>query len=275
MLRFYRKKLDFAIFTFFASMAVFISCISILVIYFVSGQLSEKKVNELNTLVDEVVEEKDDTVDRYASLRDEYPDLVGFVTYNYYNKKMKLPLMQTNDNDYYLYRDVKGKSSQRGTAFIDYRCDVKNSLLLVLYAHNMNDLSQFGALKEYRKESYWKKYPYIYFETQYEEKEAYEVVSYSEIFSDEKEDVFRYYTYFDLPNQAQYGYYIYNIKKMALYPTGIRPKFGEKLILLSTCDHTQHKREGRFAVLARKVEDEQNNMESIGNSTNLPNNINK
>lgn len=266
MLRFYRKKLDFAIFSFFASMSVFIICISILAAYFINGVLSERKVDKLNTLVDEVVEEKDNDVDRYSSLRDDYPDLVGFVTYNYYNKKMKLPLMQTEDNDYYLYRDVKGKSSQRGTAFIDYRCDVKNSLLLVLYAHNMNDLSQFGALKQYRKESYWKKYPYIYFETQYEEKSAYEVVAafYSEIFPDEKEDVFRYYTYFDLPTQAQYGYYIYNIKKMALYPTGIRPKFGEKLILLSTCDHTQRKEEGRFAVLARKVD-----------STNLPNNINK
>lgn len=268
MLRFYRKKLDFVIFTFFASMSVFVICIAILAVYFINGALSERKAEKLNTLADEVVEEteKENTVDRYRNLRDEYPDLVGFVMYNYYNKKMKLPLMQTDDNKYYLYRDVKGKSSQRGTAFIDYRCDVKNSLLLVLYAHNMNDLSQFGALKEYRKESYWKKHPYIYFETQYEEKAAYEVVAsfYSEIFPDGKEDVFRYYSYFDLPNQAQYGYYMYNIKKMALYPTGIHPKFGEKLILLSTCDKTHHKEEGRFAVLARKAD-----------STNLLNNNDK
>ena len=257
MLRFYRKKLDFAIFTFFASMSVFIICVAVLAAYFINGFLSQRKVEKLNTLATEVVEEKkDNTVDRYVKLRDGYPDLVGFVTYNYYNKKMKLPLMQTDDNKYYLYRDVKGKSSQRGTAFIDYRCDAKNSLLLVLYANNMNDLSQFGALKEYRKESYWKKHPYIYFETQYEERAAYEVVAsfYSEIYPDEKEDVFRYYSYFDLPNQAQYGYYMYNIKKMALYPTGIHPKFGEKLILLSTCDKTQHKEEGRFAVLARKAD---------------------
>ncbi len=47
---------------------------------------------------------------------------------------------------------------------------------------------------------------------------------------------------------------MYNIKKMALYPTGIHPKFGEKLILLSTCDKTHHKEEGRFAVLARKAD---------------------
>ena len=58
-----------------------------------------------------------------------------------------------------------------------------------------------------------------------------------------------------MKSQAEYGYFIYNIKKMALYPTGIRPKYGEKLVLLSTCDRTQHKKDGRFAVVARKVDD--------------------
>lgn len=256
MLRFYRRKLDLAIFTFLASTGVFIICITILVAYAMSGIFSDKKIEKLNKIIEEEVIDNN-AVDRYANIRDKYPDLSGFITYNYYNKKNKLPVMQTKDNHYYLYRDIKGVTSKKGTPFIDYRCDVEKTLLLVVYAHNMNDLSQFGALKEYRKESYYKKYPYIYLETQYEEEAKYEVVSafFSEIYPDDVKDVFRYYAYFDLKSQAEYGYFIYNIKKMALYPTGIRPKYGEKLVLLSTCDRTQRKKDGRFAVVARKVDD--------------------
>ena len=37
------------------------------------------------------------------------------------------------------------------------------------------------------------------------------------------------------------------------YDTKIRPKFGEKLILLSTCDYIRNKESGRFAVIAREI----------------------
>ncbi len=118
----------------------------------------------------------------------------------------------------------------------------------------MKDLSQFGALKEYKKESYRKSHPYIYYESMYEKQKKYEVVAafYSEVY-DGEEDVFRYYAYFDLENKATYDYYLYNIRRIAEYNTGIRPEYGDRLIVLSTCDYTKNKENGRFAVLAREV----------------------
>ena len=244
---------------FFISVFVLVITLSMITLYFVQNNLNKGKIEKLNEIVEKEVEnteidEQYDKDDRYAKVRDKYPDLVGFVTYHYYNSKIKLPLMQTKDNDYYLYKDVEGKKSKAGTPFIDFRCDIKNSLLLVLYAHNMNDLSQFGALKMYRNDSYRKKYPYLYLETMYKKLTKYEIVAafYSEIYPKDM-DVFRYYAYFDLENKATYDYYLYNRRRIEEYDTGIRPKFGEKLILLSTCDYTRHKEEGRFAVLAREV----------------------
>lgn len=237
------------------SLFVLVVTLGILVAYFAQNKFNRDKINKLNTVVEQEVDEsKDNSIDRYAKVRDKYPDLAGFVTYYYYNKKVKLPLMQTNDNDYYLYRDVEGNESKAGTPFIDYRCNMKDSLLLILYAHNMKDLSQFGALKEYKKESYRNSHPYIYYESKYEKQKKYEVVAafYSEVI-DGVEDVFRYYAYFDLENKATYDYYMYNIRRLAEYDTGIRPKYGDRLIVLSTCDYTRNKENGRFAVLAREV----------------------
>lgn len=268
MLRFYRRKLDLTIITFLSSITILIVCTILLVLYLFKTKLDENKVEELNKIVEQEVAKEHNGSDRYESLRDRYPDLSGFVTYQYYNSKVKLPLMQAKDNDYYLYRDVLGNTSERGTPFIDYRCDVEKSLLLVLYAHNMKDLSQFGTLKEYRKEEYYKKYPYIYFETMYDEQTAYEVVAafYSRIYPDDEKDVFRYYAYFNLETEAKYNYYIYNIKKMAIYNTGIKPEYGEKLILLSTCDYSQGIDDGRFALLARKVQNNIENQDHIDNN---------
>jgi len=255
VLRYYKKKFDIVAALFVVSLCVLVVTVSILLTYFVQNKLNHDKIDELNNIVEEEVEvDEDNKIDRYAKVRDKYPDLVGFITYYYYNNKVKLPLMQTGDNDYYLYRDVEGIKSKAGTPFIDFRCDIENSLLLVLYAHNMKDLSQFGALKEYRSESYRKSHPYLYFETKYHKEKKYEVVAafYSEVYPPGM-DVFRYYAYFDLPNKATYDYYMYNIKRLAEYDTGIKPKFGDKLILLSTCDYTKKKKDGRFAVLAREV----------------------
>ena len=255
MLRYYRKKIDSVAIMFMISLFVLVVTLGIMVAYFAQNKFNRDKINKLNTVVEQEVDESEDkSVDRYAKIRDKYPDLVGFVTYYYYNNKIKLPLMQTKDNDYYLYRDVEGNESKAGTPFIDYRCNMKDSLLLILYAHNMKDLSQFGALKEYKKESYRKSHPYIYYESMYEKQKKYEVVSafYSEVY-DGQEDVFRYYAYFDLENKATYDYYLHNIRRIAEYDTGIRPEYGDRLIVLSTCDYTKNKDNGRFAVLAREV----------------------
>ena len=240
---------------FILSLLVLVVTLGSLVIYYAQNKLNNNKIEKLKKVVEEaeVEVEENNSVDRYKNIRDKYPDLVGFITYNYYNKKIKLPLMQTKDNDYYLYRDVDGKESKAGTPFIDYRCEINKSLLLVLYAHNMVDLSQFGALKEYRSEKYRNKYPYLIFETMYEKEKKYEIIAafYSEVYPDNV-DIFRYYAYFDLENKAIYNYYLYNIKRMAEYNTEIKPEFGEKLILLSTCDYSKNKENGRFAVLARE-----------------------
>ena len=64
-------------------------------------------------------------------------------------------------NEYYLYRNVQKEDSKPGSIFLDYRCSfddvgedgtlqTPNSDNLIIYGHNMRDLSMFGTLKYYR-----------------------------------------------------------------------------------------------------------------------------
>ena len=82
-------------------------------------------------------------VDRYASIRDKYPNLIGRLIIHNYNGENDLTVMQTPDEpDYYLYRDAEGKYSQFGTAYLDYRCSVENLTdNFMIYAHNIIAIS--------------------------------------------------------------------------------------------------------------------------------------
>ena len=62
---------------------------------------------------------------------------------------INLPIVQSKDNDYYLYRDFKKDNNRLGWAFADYRNDMstidKNT---ILYGHNVGNNAIFGDLEK-------------------------------------------------------------------------------------------------------------------------------
>ncbi len=78
-----------------------------------------------------------------AELKMQYPDVVGYV--NVPSLEISYPVVQTDNNDYYLDHMITGEESTSGAIFLDYRIDsdplaTKNT---VLYGHNMNNGSMF------------------------------------------------------------------------------------------------------------------------------------
>ena len=65
-----------------------------------------------------------------------------------------------------------------------------------------------------------------------------------------KNNVFKYYKFFDARNEEEFNNYVNGCLKLALYKTGIVPKYGEQLLTMSTCAY--HVKNGRFVVVARK-----------------------
>lgn len=72
------------------------------------------------------------------------------------------PVVQTDNNEYYLNHSFRRGQSICGSIFADSR----NSGILtddntILYGHNMRNDSMFGFLSDYLKEEHWKEYPYF------------------------------------------------------------------------------------------------------------------
>lgn len=75
------------------------------------------------------------------------------------------PVMHTHANPQkYLRRDFYGNYSQSGVPFLDARCDLESSDLII-YGHNMRNGTMFSELKNYTNADFRKKHPIIEFET--------------------------------------------------------------------------------------------------------------
>lgn len=190
------------------------------------------------------------TLRKYDPLYDLNKDFFGWLKIE--GTKIDYPVMQKPyDNEYYLHHDFYGEYSESGMLFIDGDCPADGNYFLI-YGHHMRNGSMFGSLPDYNDRKFYEKHKTIFFDTRYERRD-YEIcaVFYSEVY-DVKDEAgrFCYYNYKDLSSKQEFEEYVANVKERSIYDTGVTPKFGDDLIVLSTCNY--HTEDGRFVVVARK-----------------------
>ena len=100
-------------------------------------------------------------------LRNENKDVVGWIEMPG-DTKINYPVVQGEDNDYYLHYAYNGAYNPAGSIYLDYRNSVSGSTHrhTVIYGHNMESGSpMFANLLHFQDESYWKNNRYIHIYT--------------------------------------------------------------------------------------------------------------
>jgi len=177
------------------------------------------------------------------------PDIVGWLKID--GTRIDYPVMQNlRDAEYYLNHDFDKKKNKSGLPFLDASSRINGSDILLIHGHYMKNGLIFADLMKYKKENYYKEHATIQFSTLYEEEE-YEIVAVmvSQVYR-KSDDDFKYYQTGKVETSAEFDAYIQNIKELALYDTGVTAQYGDKLIVLSTCEYSTEN--GRLAVVARK-----------------------
>ncbi len=163
------------------------------------------------------------------------------------------PVMYTPDDpEYYLHRDFDGEYSYSGLPFLDSRCDIDKSSNLIIYGHNMKNKTMFSQLLNYEDYEFWKNHKYIDIKMPGGERKYEIIAAFKSEIQEKSSTAFRYYSFTDAKTSSEYDEYVQNIKKLALYDTGISSEYGLQLMTLSTCSY--HTENGRFAVVAKKIE---------------------
>ena len=187
------------------------------------------------------------------ALNKEYPDLKAWIEIK--DTVINYPVMQRNDNSFYVNHNYKKEYSKWGSLFLDKDFDwsIPSSNLLI-YGHNFSDGLMFADLLKYRDEEFYKNHQKIRFTT-VEEDVEYDILAVfnSRVYYKSEKNVFRYYFFVDAQTEEEFDEYVNNAKKASIYKNDIEAEYGDQLLTLSTCDYSQE--DGRFVVVARKIND--------------------
>lgn len=187
---------------------------------------------------------------KVEKLQEKNEDIVGWIEIE--DTNINYPVLQGEDNEYYLTHNYKKETSQKGSIFLtkDYDWDLPSTNLLI-YGHNIMNGQMFQNLLKFADEEFYKEHPVIRFTTQNEDKE-YEIISAfkSRVFYKSEQNVFRYYDFVNAENEEEYNEFVKNAKDSSLYDIEKTAEYGDKLITLITCSY--HTTDGRFVVIGRE-----------------------
>ena len=140
------------------------------------------------------------------------------------------PVVQAEDNDYYLHRNFYGDYEFAGTLFMDYRCHADTSPCLVIYGHHMTDGTMFGNLSDYLDSKVGQANPYFWYITK---DHLYKCEIFSTFITNVDEDYLR--IYFD--NAEDFLSFVEWARERSEYTfPEVEVKDGDQILLLSTCN---------------------------------------
>lgn len=91
-------------------------------------------------------------------------DIVGWIVVE--NTAISYPIVQGDDNEYYLDHTFENKENYAGAIFMDYRQSSDFSdLNTFIYGHNVYHGTMFAELAYYTQTAYFNEHPYIYLYT--------------------------------------------------------------------------------------------------------------
>ena len=128
--------------------------------YFSDLNSSKNQYNEVNDIISGIRnksgnskinlgevkdEDKYQSIEIFKELKKLNSDIIGYLEVE--GLPIEYPVVQAEDNDYYLRRDLNEEYSVPGTVFMDYRNDPKmTDQNVVIYGHNMNNDTMFGSM---------------------------------------------------------------------------------------------------------------------------------
>lgn len=174
-------------------------------------------------------------------------DIIGWITIE--GTKIDYPVLQAEDNKYYLDRNYRKEHSRAGSIFMDYRNDYASlqDKNIILYGHRMKDDTMFNQLKKYVDKEFFDSHSIVYFDTLYDRYDA-------EIFA-----VYRTTTDFDyiktnFESDEEFQEFLNIIEEKSLHKTDVEVTKDDTILTLSTCDYMLDPDKGRLVVHAKIVD---------------------
>ena len=182
-------------------------------------------------------------IPKFQKLVENNPDTVGWLRIP--NTNVDHVVMQGDDNFYYLDHNFFEDKLTAGSMTLDFRIDPANlEGNVLLYGHHMQVGTMLNDLGKYRRESFYRQNPIIYFDTIYEEAQW-------EVFSAYVQSNRFNYFKMDFESRDEYFQYIKALQRESVYETDVELSPDDVILTLSTCVYDFE--DARMVVHARRV----------------------
>ena len=192
-----------------------------------SDVLKEELI-ELVDIPEQIEEEPSFKID-FKELEIINSDIVGWIMID--GTQVNYPIVQGNDNSYYLNHSYDKKWNSLGSVFMDYQSSKDFSdLNTFIYGHHSKNGSMFGELYKYMNYDFYNEHPS--FEI-YTPNGNYIVEIFSVYLDDANSDSYNQ----KFSSLENYVSYINLIKDKSNYKTNIEVSMNDKIITLYSCSH--------------------------------------
>jgi len=184
----------------------------------------------------------------YDGLRAQNSDMVGWLRIP--GSRISYPVMQTiNSPEYYLDKDFKKNYQVNGSLFASNISDVNlPSDVVIIYGHRMKSGAMFGRMGDFLNQDYLSKNDTVVFDT-FTARNVYKIYCLFSLSVDPSVNVFDYYDYNQFGDEQAFNDFMAQVQGLAnIVNPSNAPKFGDKILLLSTCEYTHA--DGRLVMVA-------------------------
>lgn len=201
--------------------------------------------------------------DAFKKLYYQNQDIRGWISFHSTDGDMidiELPILQSADNDYYLFHDFNKTYNKNGTLFYDYRNDISSPAATnkntIIYGHNMASGQMFAGLNNLLDGvEYARLAPTFSMDTLYHEGD-YKVFAVMVVNNSSADGQPFGYLQTEFDDNVQFATFLSEITARSLYVYGdvdLRPD--DEIVILSTCTQYAdvHFNDGRTVVVGRKV----------------------
>lgn len=180
------------------------------------------------------------TVD-FASLKEINPDIVGWIYIE--GTEINYPVVQGEDNQYYLKHLFSGEWNSAGCIFLDSRNAADFSdRHSIIYGHHMKNGTMFSGLTEYKKQEYYNGHPIALLLTPEQNFEIEIFAGYVASVQDEAWKV-------AFPSDPDFTEWLEEARERSCFTSEITPAATDRILTLSTCSYEFNN--ARFVLLGR------------------------
>ena len=167
----------------------------------------------------------------FAALQKQYPSVVAWLQMD--DVDISYPVVQGEDNSYYLSHDPAGNDNLAGSIFLDWRDkSLEGDLHSLIYGHNMRDESMFGQLDNYMSEDFYKKGTGTF--RLYTPTAVYRYQIFAVNVVDPTDDTYQV----GFTNTQAFDAFARQLKERSAYETGVDVAGYDHIVTLSTCSDT-------------------------------------